>query len=509
MTSPLSDDPPLAAAVAAFAAELAQWRQQRGLTKKQLATKMGFDPSYVSHVEGQRHRPTGDFARRADAALRAGGAILRRFTEYDELRKARRGGGGAVGGPWLPIGTGLVVEREFAQLEYVDGVYRCTIRRDLVNAGPEPVTRYPVKIAVDKYPADPQRSNEFYRHNPLTLGELHLSAVWNGTEPMAWRPLHDRDAYKEIWLLFENDQGRFPLYRGERATIEYHYELGEEKWGQWFQRAVRLPTRYLAVRLDFPAALRPAVSGLVTSLTSEQPLSTPIREQRRSDPRLGERVVFDWETELPGLHSRYRLDWRFRPAGVPLPRSAEGGRDSALMAEAGIRQRDDDLLHRRSRPFSLPAQQVRARDVVARLEAALDRVAGLHDFAKGVGLAAPQIGLGFAAAVVRPPGAEQIVLLNPRVVGESTEQDEQYEGCLSFFDVRGRVPRPRRIEVEYATPDGRRTVATFADAVARLVAHEIDHLEGWLYDDRMPSGARLIPVEEYEDAGRPWRYPSA
>ena len=59
------------------------------MTKKQLAAPMGFDPSYVSHVEGRRHRPTEDFARRAEAVLGAGGAIWQRFQEYDELRHAR------------------------------------------------------------------------------------------------------------------------------------------------------------------------------------------------------------------------------------------------------------------------------------------------------------------------------------------------------------------------------------------------------------------------------------
>jgi len=103
---------------------------------------------------------------------------------------------------------------------------------------------------------------------------------------------------------------------------------------------------------------------------------------------------------------------------------------------------------------------------------------------------------------------EAVVLLNPRVVGESVDHDEQYEGCLSFFDVRGLVSRPLLVEVEYATIDGERTVTTFRDAAARLVTHEVDHLSGLLYADRMPTDGRLIPVEEYDDRGQPWRYPA-
>src|SRR5438046_9867711 len=76
-------------AAEAFAAELARWRTERGLSKKQLANEMGFDPSYVSHVEGRRHKPTEDFARRAEAVLGAGGVIWQRFQEDDEQAHAR------------------------------------------------------------------------------------------------------------------------------------------------------------------------------------------------------------------------------------------------------------------------------------------------------------------------------------------------------------------------------------------------------------------------------------
>ncbi len=67
----------------AFVAELIRWRIERGFSKKQLALAMGFDPSYVSHVEAHRHRPTEDFARRAEMVLQAGGGIWGRYKEYE------------------------------------------------------------------------------------------------------------------------------------------------------------------------------------------------------------------------------------------------------------------------------------------------------------------------------------------------------------------------------------------------------------------------------------------
>jgi peptide deformylase len=503
---------PIERAADSFAAELSRRRVEQGMTKKQLAARMGFDPSYVSHVEGRRHRPTEDFARRAEAVLGAAGAIWQRFQEYDELRHARPPAAHRdppVPEQWMPPGTGLIVEQELASLSYRDDAYRCVIRRALYNAGTEPVTRYLVRVAVDRYPNDPERSNRHHREHPLTFAELDLQAYCDdqgAREPMDWRKKHDRDAFKEVWLLFENADGRFPLYPGQRAIIEYSYVVSHDKWGPWFQRAVRLPTRQLAVRLDLPLDLDPQVWGVETSMSAEEgPLRTPM--VRHHD---GERVFFEWSTEVPSLNARYRLEWRFRarPAVAPAARSEAETRASERMRSVGIVQRGADLLRQPARQFELPRDAGTARDVVARLRTALELLDELHPFSKGVGLAAPQLGLSWAATVVRPPdrGAEPVVLLNPRVVDAAVDTDEQYEGCLSFFDLRGRVARPLRLDVEHANWDGSRMITSFELAMARLVAHEIDHLEGRLYVDRMAPGVPLVPVEEYRETGNPWRY---
>jgi len=525
MTNPLVDQ-----AGEAFAAALIQWRAARGMSKKQLAAQMSFDPSYVSHVEACRHRPTEDFARRAEAVLRAGGAIWQSFREYEVARRTAADGPvprqrhpprGAS--PTEPVTTraGLVVEREHAALSYVDHAYRCTVRRDLFNDGTEPITRYLARISVDRYPGEAERSNRFYREHPLGWSELDLEARCEG-EPMLWQAKQDRDAFKEVWLLFENDGRRFPLYPGQRAAIEYAYSVGEDKWGQWFQRAVRLPTRHLVVRLDFPEDLDPVVWGVESSLTAEAgPLRTPVDEHSAAG-----RTVFEWATDDPALGVRFRLEWRFRgprsernaeePAAVGangtgragLAARVAGVRPSDLMRGTGIVQRGAPMLERAARWLDLPDQATLARDVVSRLLDALHRVGELHEFGKGVGLAAPQLGISWAAAVVRgPDGGGPIVLVNPRIVAESVDQDEQYEGCLSFFDVRGVVSRPLLVEVEHEDLTGARTVTTFTQALARLVAHEVDHLGGLLYSDRMPPDGRLVPVEDYPDHGQPWHYP--
>jgi peptide deformylase len=504
---------PVERAADQFVTALAQWRNERGMTKKQLAARMGFDPSYVSHVEGRRHKPTEDFARRAEAVLAAGGAIWQRFQEYDELRHARSATphrDPPVPVQWMPPGTGLIVEQEIAELTYTDRAYRCRIRRELYNAGVEPVTRYLVKIAVDRYPHDPVGSNRHHREHPLTIEEMDLEAFagdGEAAEAMHWRLKLDRDAAKEVWLLFANDDGQFPLYPGERTTIEYAYTVGEEKWGQWFQRAVRLPTRSLTVRLDFPVEFDPQVWGVETSLAAEVPVRTPL--ERRDDAR---RAVFEWSTDQPSLNARYRLEWRFRgvqPAEAPSSGASAGGsRASARMTGIGIVQRGSEMLRQRARHFQLPREEMAAQQTITGLLTTLERLEHLHDFSKGVGLAAPQIGVAAAAAVVRPParGTEPMVLLNPRVVGESLDSDEQYEGCLSFFDYRGLVIRPLRVDVEHARFDGTRVITSFGQAMARLISHEIDHLEGRLYVDKMAADTHLVSVEEYRQTGRPWVY---
>ncbi|MFD8481835.1 multiprotein-bridging factor 1 family protein [Kitasatospora sp. NPDC059673] len=298
-------------AAEAFAAEVAYWREVRGLSKRDLARRMGFDPSYVSHVESGRHKPTEDFARRSEEILNAGKGIWKRWLDY-EVAKNRTAPAAAPPAPRRaeqPYATGsaIVVEHDAARLDYDGDQYRLTMRRLLRNTGSEPITRYLIRISVDRYPGEPERSNAHYRGHPLTWGELALTATCRGEE-MRWQAKHDRDAFKEVWLLFENGHGRFPLYPGESVWIEYAYSVGEEKWGRWFQRAVRLPTEYLEVELAFPAELDPAVWGTETSMTAEAaPLRTaPIRREE------GGMRVFSWSTSTPALHARYRLEWRFR-----------------------------------------------------------------------------------------------------------------------------------------------------------------------------------------------------
>lgn len=480
-----------------FSVELRRWRDVRGLSQTKLAGLMGYDRSYVSKVESGAEPATHAFAVKAETVLEAGGALLAATPE--STRRSRGTPDAITEGP-----PTLVVERDEASLHYDGRTYTATQRRLLFNTGTEPVAQYLIRISVDRYPGSPERSNELYREHPLRWEDLQLRALHRGGGPMRWRVQHDRDSVKELWLLFENDTRRFPLYPGEREWIEYSYTVPDTQWGHWFQRTVRLPTSHLHVELDFPNELQPVVWGQETTMTAAAlPLRTAIARRETNG-----RAIFTWSTDHPPLHARYRLEWTFNS------RDLDNGDDirppmraSDTMRALGIAQRDDPLLQQPATPFTLPEEADDARRLVAQLHATMERCTAVHRFSKGIGIAAPQIGVGRSAALIRTPnGTDHITLLNPRIIEESADTDEQYEGCLSFFDVRGLVPSPLQIQVEHQDIDGQLQITTFDKSLARLVRHEIDHLAGRLYTTRMRPDTDLIPVSQYQGTGHAWRY---
>jgi peptide deformylase len=113
--------------------------------------------------------------------------------------------------------------------------------------------------------------------------------------------------------------------------------------------------------------------------------------------------------------------------------------------------------------------------------------------APGVGLAAPQVGVPLQLAVIEDVGESEAqerkpvpfhVIINPRLtLGE--EQVEQYEGCLSVEGFQALVPRARTVTVEALDHRGEAVTIRAAGWYARILQHEIDHLNGTLYIDRM------------------------
>lgn len=110
---------------------------------------------------------------------------------------------------------------------------------------------------------------------------------------------------------------------------------------------------------------------------------------------------------------------------------------------------------------------------------------------RGVGLAAPQIGLGLRLAVIANYGGEPLLLLNPTVLEASDETESDYEGCLSVPGWRASVERPLRLRIRTDTPAGKTREIKAEGFLARVIQHEIDHLGGRLYTDRLTAPTAL------------------
>ena len=154
-----------------------------------------------------------------------------------------------------------------------------------------------------------------------------------------------------------------------------------------------------------------------------------------------------------------------------------------------------------------PAEPVAAIDDRVRALVA-DLVETMYE-ADGVGLAAPQVGIGLRVIVVdtrEEEGSGALALINPRIADASVETDKVEEGCLSIPGIAEIVERPARVVVEALDPDGE-PVRIEADGLsARALQHEVDHLDGVLFLDRLSALKRKMALQKWrklqeEDAG--------
>ncbi len=175
------------------------------------------------------------------------------------------------------------------------------------------------------------------------------------------------------------------------------------------------------------------------------------------------------------------------------------------LVEMGIRQKGDPILTTKTTPFDLPRERAEAEALRDQLLGYIPRLRSIYRFSKGVGLAAPQIGSARSMAIVSPTAdAETLLLTNPVILSQSPDSDDQYEGCLSFFAVRGRVRRPLEIHLQLTTFDGDTRIRPLEAGMARLALHEVDHLYGVLYSDRLSVDTALLPLDEYQGGDAPW-----
>jgi peptide deformylase len=117
---------------------------------------------------------------------------------------------------------------------------------------------------------------------------------------------------------------------------------------------------------------------------------------------------------------------------------------------------------------------------------------------RGVGLAAPQIGVLERMFVVHVPGDEPRVFINPSIIETSEDQVSCEEGCLSVPGVWAELLRPKSVKVQAWNEQGRPFTLQAGGMLSRVIQHEYDHLEGVLFVDRLSAVRRERLLAKYE-----------
>ncbi|MGA2007857.1 MAG: peptide deformylase [Solirubrobacteraceae bacterium] len=150
-----------------------------------------------------------------------------------------------------------------------------------------------------------------------------------------------------------------------------------------------------------------------------------------------------------------------------------------------------------------PVLRTRALEVSAfdsRLREDVDWMRGLMDDALGIGLAATQVGMLARVLVYRVEAdSPTAALVNPRIEWQSAETETLEEGCLSIPGIRVDVERPLHLRVAGADERGEGVTVEASGLEARVLAHEIDHLDGVLMLDRASKAQRREAIRAWRD----------
>lgn len=149
------------------------------------------------------------------------------------------------------------------------------------------------------------------------------------------------------------------------------------------------------------------------------------------------------------------------------------------MAIRNLRMGDDEILKKVSREIDVIDDKIKTL--------AKDMIETMHKF-DGVGLAGPQVGILKRIIVIDLyEEGMQFVLINPVLVKQKGEQVVD-EGCLSFPNQFGKVRRPKEVVVEALDLDGKKVKLKAKDLLAQALCHEIDHLNGNVFVDKVEPG---------------------
>lgn len=147
-----------------------------------------------------------------------------------------------------------------------------------------------------------------------------------------------------------------------------------------------------------------------------------------------------------------------------------------LMQEDGIVKYPAPVLRKKATPVARLTPDI---------EALIDQMMASLKWWNGLGIAAPQVGVPLRLFILAPPDQPVRVVLNPRILERSAEQVVDLEGCLSVPALYGKVKRARAVVIRGLNRRGKPIQLTLEGVSARIAQHEIDHLDGVLFIDRV------------------------
>lgn len=157
------------------------------------------------------------------------------------------------------------------------------------------------------------------------------------------------------------------------------------------------------------------------------------------------------------------------------------------MAIRNLRYEDDEILRKRAREIDVIDDKIK--------QLAEDMIETMHKY-DGLGLAGPQIGILKRIVVIDLyEEGTQFTLINPVIISQKGEQIVE-EGCLSFPDKFGKVKRPKEVTVEALDINGKKIKLVGRDLLAQALCHEIDHLNGEVFVNKVEKGTLEIVKKE-------------
>ncbi len=157
------------------------------------------------------------------------------------------------------------------------------------------------------------------------------------------------------------------------------------------------------------------------------------------------------------------------------------------MATRKIREMGDPVLSKKCKEVT---------EITPRLQELIDDMFETLYEENGVGLAAPQVGILKRIVVIDTTGEDPILLINPKILETSGEQ-EGYEGCLSVPGKSGKVTRPNYVKALAYDENMEPFEIEGTELLARAICHEVDHLEGHLYVEKVQGP--LVNTEDLRD----------